>query len=242
MTGWPAPATYDDACGIARALDVIGERWALLIVRELVLGPKRFTDLQAGLRRVSPDVLSQRLRELEAAGVIERRTLPRPAASRVYELTARGRALEPALHALGRFGSREPMPGDDPVLGVDAAMVALPSLFDAGRAGDLDATYELALDGDEFVAGVAGGRLTLARGRAPDCRCRDRDRPGHARPDPLARPPAARRDRGGRGERRGRPPRTRSLPAALPAPGRLKMTGGVAHPCAPSMNTPARDP
>ena len=159
--------SYDDACGIARALDVIGERWALLIVRELVLGPKRFTDLQAGLRRVSPDVLSQRLRELEAAGVIERRTLPRPAASRVYELTARGRALEPALHALGRFGSREPMPGDDPVLGVDAAMVALPSLFDAGRAGDLDATNELDLAGDVFVAVVAGGRLTLARGRAP---------------------------------------------------------------------------
>ena len=159
--------SYDDACGIARALDVIGERWALLIVRELILGPKRFTDLQAGLRRVSPDVLSQRLRELEAAGVIERRTLPPPAASRVYELTARGRALEPALHALGRFGSREPMPGGDPVLGTDAAMVALPSLFDAGRAGDLDATYELDLDGDEFVAGVAGGRLTRERGRAP---------------------------------------------------------------------------
>jgi len=159
--------TYGDRCGVARALDVIGERWALLVVRELVLGPKRFSDLRAGLRGVAPDVLSQRLRELEAAGVIERRTLPRPAASRVYELTARGRALEPALHALGRFGSREPMPGGDPVLGTDAAMVALPSLFDAGRAGDLDATYELDLDGDEFVAGVAGGRLTLERGRAP---------------------------------------------------------------------------
>ncbi len=165
--GMARTRSYDDACGIARALDVIGERWALLIVRELVLGPKRFTDLQTGLRRVSPDVLSQRLRELEAAGVIERRTLPRPAASRVYELTARGRALEPALHALGRWGSREPMPGDAPVLGADAAVVALPSLFDADRAGDLDATFQLELDGDEFVAGVAGGRLTVARGRAP---------------------------------------------------------------------------
>ena len=164
--GMARTRSYDDACGIARALDVIGERWALLIVRELVLGPKRFTDLQTGLRRVSPDVLSQRLRELEAAGVIERRTLPRPAASRVYELTARGRALEPALHALGRWGSREPMPGDAPVLGADAAVVALPSLFDADRAGDLDATFQLELDGDEFVAGVAGGRLTVARGRA----------------------------------------------------------------------------
>ena len=98
--------------------------------------------------------------------MIERRTLPRPAASRVYELTARGRALEPALHALGRWGSREPMPGDAPVLGADAAVVALPSLFDADRAGDLDATFQLELDGDEFVAGVAGGRLTVARGRA----------------------------------------------------------------------------
>ena len=165
--GMAGTRSYDDACGIARALDVIGERWALLIVRELVFGPKRFTDLQAGLRRVSPDVLSQRLRELEAAGVIERRTLPRPAASRVYELTDRGRALEPALHALGRWGSREPFPGDDPALGVDAAMVALPSLFDPGRAGDLDATFELELSGDVFAAGVAGGRLTLARGRAP---------------------------------------------------------------------------
>lgn len=164
--GMARTRSYDDACGIARALDVIGERWALLIVRELVLGPKRFTDLQTGLRRVSPDVLSQRLRELEAAGVIERRTLPRPAASRVYELTARGRALEPALHALGRWGSREPMPGDAPVLGADAAVVALPSLFDADRAGDLDATFQLELDGDEFVAGVGGGRLTVARGRA----------------------------------------------------------------------------
>jgi DNA-binding HxlR family transcriptional regulator len=158
--------SYDDACGIARALDVVGERWALLVVRELVLGPKRFTDLQAGLRRVSPDVLSQRLRELEAAGVVARRTLPPPAASRVYELTERGRALEPALHALGRWGSREPLPAGGAELGVDAAMVALPSLFDADRAGDLDATYALDLGGDRFVAKVAGGRLSLTRGEA----------------------------------------------------------------------------
>ena len=156
--------TYDEACGIARALDVVGERWALLVVRELVLGPKRFTDLQSGLRRVSPDVLSQRLRELEAAGVVARRTLAPPAASRVYELTARGRALEPVLQALGRWGSRVPMPSGDAELGVDAAMVALPTLFDAGRAGDLEAAVQLRIDGEPFAATVGDGAFALARG------------------------------------------------------------------------------
>src|SRR4051794_2891972 len=92
--------TYGDRCGIARALDLVGERWALLVVRELLLGPKRFTDLRAGLLKLSPDVLSQRLRELEEAGVVARRTLPAPAASRVYELTDRGRELEPVVLAL----------------------------------------------------------------------------------------------------------------------------------------------
>jgi DNA-binding HxlR family transcriptional regulator len=158
--------SYEDPCGIARALDVVGERWALLVVRELVLGPKRFTDLQAGLGRVSPDVLAQRLRDLEAAGVVARATLPPPAASRVYELTARGRELEPVLHALGRWGSRQPLPPAAPHLGVDAAMVALPTLFSPERAGDLDGTFELRIDGEPFTATVSGGRLELARGAA----------------------------------------------------------------------------
>ncbi|MFL5868626.1 MAG: winged helix-turn-helix transcriptional regulator, partial [Thermoleophilaceae bacterium] len=85
--------TYGDTCGIARALDLVGERWALLVVRELVLGPKRFSDLRAGLPNVSPDVLSQRLRELEQAGLLRRGKLPPPAGSRIYELTERGQAL-----------------------------------------------------------------------------------------------------------------------------------------------------
>jgi DNA-binding HxlR family transcriptional regulator len=158
--------TYDDACGIARALDAVGERWALLVVRELILGPKRFTDLQAGLRRVSPDVLAQRLRDLEAAGVVARTTLPPPAASRVYELTERGRELEPVLHALGRWGSRVPLPEVAPPLGVDAAMVALPTTFSAELAGDLDATVEVRLDGRPFAAVVKDGTLAVARGAA----------------------------------------------------------------------------
>jgi DNA-binding HxlR family transcriptional regulator len=156
--------TYGDRCGIARALDVVGERWALLVIRELLLGPKRFTDLRAGLPRIGPDVLSQRLRELEAAGVVRRAALPPPAASRVYELTERGRALEPVLLELGRWGSRAPVPSPEAKLGPDAMMIALQSLFDPSAARDLTATLELRLDGQPFRAEVRDGRLELARG------------------------------------------------------------------------------
>ena len=122
--------TYADRCGIARALDVVGERWALLVVRELLLGPKRFTDLRAGLPHLSPDVLSQRLRDLEAAGVVVRDKLPPPASVQVYALTDRGAALEPVVLALGRWGSVAPFPpADDATIGPDALVVALKTLF-----------------------------------------------------------------------------------------------------------------
>jgi DNA-binding HxlR family transcriptional regulator len=160
--------TYGDMCGIARALDVIGERWALLVVRELILGPKRFTDLRAGLPNIGPDVLSQRLRELEAAGLLSRRTLAPPAASRVYELTERGRALEPVLLALGEWGSTAPIPPGSPQLGVDSTIIALRTLFDADAAKDLAATYELRLADQVFRARVAEGGLELERGEAPE--------------------------------------------------------------------------
>src|SRR5215204_3124951 len=119
-----AKRTYGDRCGIARALDHVGERWALLIVRDLLLGPKRFTDLRAGLPHVSPDVLSQRLRELEESGIVRRAKLPPPASTRVYELTERGRALEPIVLELGRWGSAAPFPDADADLGVDSAVIA----------------------------------------------------------------------------------------------------------------------
>jgi DNA-binding HxlR family transcriptional regulator len=160
--------TYGDLCGIARAFDVIGERWALLVVRELLLGPKRFTDLRRGLPNVGPDVLAQRLRELERAGVLRRRTLAPPAGSRVYELTDRGQELEPVLLALGAWGTAAPVPPGDPQLGVDSTIIALRTLFDAGAAGDLDATFELRLGDQVFRARVTGGELELERGEAPD--------------------------------------------------------------------------
>jgi DNA-binding HxlR family transcriptional regulator len=162
-----AMRTYGDRCGIARALDVVGERWALLVVRELVLGPKRFTDLRAGLPNIGPDVLSQRLRQLEQAGIVRRGTLAPPAASRVYELTDRGRELEPVLIELGRWGSVAPVPSADAKLGPDAAAIALKSTF-AGAPADFDATYELRLGDQRFRARVAGGRFDVVRGSAEE--------------------------------------------------------------------------
>jgi DNA-binding HxlR family transcriptional regulator len=158
--------TYGDRCGVARALDVIGERWALLIVRELVLGPKRFSDLRSGLPRVAPDVLSQRLRELEGAGVLRRTTLPPPSGARVYELTEWGQELESLVIGLGRWGSRAPFPGGDAELGADAFVIALKTLFDPAAAGDLDTTIELRLGDDRFRAAIEGGRFAVARGEA----------------------------------------------------------------------------
>jgi DNA-binding HxlR family transcriptional regulator len=158
--------SYGDRCGIARALDVVGERWALLIVRDLLLGPKRFTDLRAGLPHVSPDVLSQRLRELERAGIARRGTLPPPAASRVYELTDRGRELEPIILALGRWGSWEALPRDGAVFSADSAVLALKSLFDAGLAAGVSGVFELRLGEESFAVDVRDRRLEVSRGRA----------------------------------------------------------------------------
>jgi DNA-binding HxlR family transcriptional regulator len=158
--------TYGDLCGIARALDQVGERWALLVVRELLLGPKRFTDLREGLPHVSPDVLSQRLRELERDGILRRRRLAPPAGSRVYELTERGLELEPVVLALGRWGSRAPLPPGDARIGIDSTVIALKTLFDAGAADGLNASYELRFGDQRFHARVADGRLELARGEA----------------------------------------------------------------------------
>src|SRR5579864_2004086 len=161
----PTLRTYGDSCGIARALDLVGERWALLIVRELLLGPKRFTDLRAGLPGASPNVLSQRLRELERAGIARRRKLGPPAGIWVYVLTDWGLELEPVILALGRWGSRSPAaPAGE--LSPDALILALKTMFDPRVADGLRARYELWLGEDRFHAEIASGRIELARGGA----------------------------------------------------------------------------
>src|SRR2546427_12402137 len=98
--------SYDQWCAVARSLDVVGERWTLLIVRDLLVGPKRYKDLLIGLPGIGTNLLADRLRELEGAGILRRTVLPPPAGSTVYELTSSGQALEPVILALGRWGAR----------------------------------------------------------------------------------------------------------------------------------------
>jgi DNA-binding HxlR family transcriptional regulator len=160
--------SYGEACRFAHALDLVGERWALLVIRELLLGPKRFTDLRAGLPHASSNILSERLRDLERGGVIQRRKLPPPAASWVYELTEWGRELEPVVTKLGAWGARSPFPPDSEEIGPDSIVLALRSLFDPEAARDLGASYELRIGDERFSVGIAGGELDLNRGPATD--------------------------------------------------------------------------
>ncbi|WP_217265464.1 helix-turn-helix domain-containing protein [Thermomonospora curvata] len=155
--------SYGDPCGIARALDVVGERWALLVVRELLLGPKRFSDLHRGLPGASQNVLSHRLRELTDKGVVRRRRLGPPAGAWVYELTDWGRDLEPVLLALARWGGRAPLTTDGE-LSTDALLIALRTVFDARAAGDLNAVLALRLGGEEFGVEIGQGRIAISRG------------------------------------------------------------------------------
>src|SRR5215469_8482188 len=157
---------YGDPCGIARGLDVVGERWALLIVRELLLGPRRFTDLRDGLPGASPNVLSQRLDDLQAAGVVQRRRLPPPAASWVYELTARGYELEDVLLAVARWGSRV-VAETDHELSTRALLIAMRTTYVPARSDGATARFELHIGGESFAVVTESGSITVAAGGVP---------------------------------------------------------------------------
>jgi DNA-binding HxlR family transcriptional regulator len=159
------PRSYEDGCAAAHALDLVGERWALLVVREMVLGPKRFTDLRTGLPGISPNVLSQRLDELERAGVVRRYRLLPPARAWVYELTSWGRELEPIIIQLGRWGARSPFRGPA-ALNPDSLILSFRTMFDPAACGDLRARYEFRLCDYRFHAEVANGSLAIERGSA----------------------------------------------------------------------------
>jgi DNA-binding HxlR family transcriptional regulator len=162
--------SYGDGCSAAHALDLVGERWALLIVRDLLFGPKRFTDLHAGLPQSSPNVLTQRLRELEEVGVVRRRRLPPPASANVYELTDWGAQLEPILLGLQRWGAGSPSFPDGVPVGCDAAMLALKNVFDATAAGGVRVVAEVRFAADVFRLTVDHGTIEISRGpaRRPD--------------------------------------------------------------------------
>lgn len=161
--------TYAQYCGLARALELVGERWALLVVRDLLLGPKRYTDLRRGLPRIPTNILAVRLKELEDAGVVRRRLGPRPAGSVVYELTPYGQELEDVILRLGRWGARTlGPPGPDDVLTTDALVLALRATFQPEAARGVRAAYELRV-GDAVVhARVRDGILEAAPGALPE--------------------------------------------------------------------------
>ena len=157
---------YGQACAIARALDVVGERWSLLLVRELTLGPRRYRDLATGLPGIPSNVLAARLKDLQAAGVVTRRALPAPTDVTVYELTDAGRALQPALKELLDWGLRYgPEPSQDA-----AAQPGWGLLGAAGRPAALPAgqTCELRVGPESFYLSSDAGKLTVRRGPAPD--------------------------------------------------------------------------
>ena len=160
----PRPRWYEDACAAAHALDLVGERWALLVMRELMFGPKRFSDLRASLPVISASVLTQRLEGLEAAGVLTRRKLPPPASVQVYELTEWGRESEPIFQALGRWGARSPV--HDPTLPFSAAslLLSLRTMLYPARASGLDVRVGFRLGEEEFLGHLAEGRIGFERG------------------------------------------------------------------------------
>jgi DNA-binding HxlR family transcriptional regulator len=160
--------TQVDGCGIAHASDLLGQRWALIVVRELLLGPKRFTDLRAGIPDISPNVLAQRLRELEQSAIVRRRKLAPPAAAQVYELTDWARQLEPAVLALGRWASNSPSFPRGVEMGPDSLVLALKATFDPAKADGMDAAYELQLGEVPYTIAVKGGRFEAARGEADE--------------------------------------------------------------------------
>jgi DNA-binding HxlR family transcriptional regulator len=154
----PTTRTYADSCGIGRALDVVGERWALLVVRELLLGPQRFTDLRHALPGASSNLLADRLRELHERGVIARRTLPPPAAARVYELTRWGRELEPIVLALGAWGLKVPAP-EPSTLSATSILIYLRGSLDPGAR-----TFRVELDDRVWTVSSKDGQTVVEQG------------------------------------------------------------------------------
>ncbi len=161
--------SFGQYCGVARALEIVGERWALLLVRDLLVGPRRFSDLRRGLPRIPTNILSARLRELEDAGVVERVVLPRPETGVAYALTALGQELQPAVLALGRWGAGrlgDPRPGE--VVTVDSLVLALRAAFRPERAAGVHLGFELRFGALTLHARVDDGALVAAPGPLED--------------------------------------------------------------------------
>jgi DNA-binding HxlR family transcriptional regulator len=160
--------SYGEFCGMARALDLVGDRWALLVVRELLLGPRRYTDLVEGLPGVGTNVLATRIRELEAAGIIERTRVPAPTPAVLYQLTADGRELRPVLDSLAVWGSRHlTRPTSDEAVEPRWLVLSLAAHLDPAEL-DEGASFVLDVDGEAFTLAVSGDRVAATNGADPD--------------------------------------------------------------------------
>ncbi|MEV0650718.1 helix-turn-helix domain-containing protein [Phytomonospora sp. NPDC050363] len=164
-----AKRAYGQFCGLAHALELIGERWALLIVRDLLVGPRRFSDLRRGLPRIPTNILSARLKELEHNGIVTRRVLPRPASAVVYQLTEYGADLEPAVLILGRWGARSMLqPGPEDIVTPDSMIVALRATFRPEAAEGPPVSFQVHLGPVTVHASVAEGELDAGEGPLPE--------------------------------------------------------------------------
>jgi DNA-binding HxlR family transcriptional regulator len=160
---------YGDACGLAHALELIGERWAMLVMRELMFGPRRFSGLKRDLPGISANVLAQRLAELEERGLVRRARLPPPASVQVYEATEWGLEAAPVLGVLGKWAARSPL--HDPSLPIShvSVMMSLQTMFEPELAGDFVATARFRLGDVTYCADVRKGRIDVRRGEPEQC-------------------------------------------------------------------------
>lgn len=160
--------SYADACGITRALDVVGERWAIPVVRELIFGPRRYSDLAAALPGVSTNILGSRLKELTAAHVVVKRRLPSPAATTVYQLTPWGAALEPVLIALGHWAAHTPTDLEQQAFSASSFALSLRTTFDPAAAAAVTLDLHLIMGAEIFQARIDDGDFTIRRAEETD--------------------------------------------------------------------------
>jgi DNA-binding HxlR family transcriptional regulator len=156
--------SYDDACGTAHGLELVGDRWALLVMRELLLGPRRFSDLRRDLPGISANVLKQRLDELEGRGLLKKVRLPPPAARDAYQATPWGLEIEPVIQALGRFAARSP--GHDPTLPLSpvSLMISFRTMLDEKKARGFEGRIGITCGDESFLVRVRKERLRVVRG------------------------------------------------------------------------------
>lgn len=154
---------YDDACAATHAMDLFGERWALPVMRELMLGPRRFSELKASINGISANVLTQRLEGLEAAGIVRRTKLPPPASVQVYELTQWGYEAGPIFQAMGRWAVKSPRHDPAAPFSPVSLMLSLRTMMDMARARDVEGRFGFRIGEESFVLGLSGGAVTLAR-------------------------------------------------------------------------------